>query len=112
MIELLAALAVAAAQPVPCGVPQDPSHQGADGLAWFINSEEVSFRGKPFWKYGLPRVLTATEVKAIEKYKGSWIFRDFFSPAGGPPPGEDELETLYVPVRLSHCEFQPYVLAK
>jgi hypothetical protein len=112
MIDLLAALAAAAAQPSPCALPQDPSHQGAAALAWFRNGEEIAFKGKPFRKYGLPRVLTPPEVKPVATYKGGWIFRDFFSILGGPPPADEELDIVYVPVRIEHCEFQPYTLRK
>ena len=112
MIDLLAALALAAAQPSQCTVSQDPSHHGAEALAWFINNEAISFKGKAFRKYGLPRVLTPSEVKPVEKYKGGWIFRDFFSILGGPPPADDELDVVYVPVSVERCEFQPYALKK
>jgi hypothetical protein len=111
MIELLTALAAAVAQPGQCAVAQDPSHPGAGALGWYINNEEIAFKGRPFRKYGLPRVLTPSEVKPVERYKGGWIFRDFFSIAGPPPP-DAELDIVYVPVRIQQCEFQPYALKK
>ena len=110
MIDLLAALAVAAAPLGQCAIPQDKTHQGAEKLAWYVNNEEIAFKGKPFRKYGRPRVVTPVEVRLVEKYNGSWIFRDLVNLFGGPLPIDEELELVYVPVRLKSCEFQPYVL--
>lgn len=112
MIHLLGFLAAAAAPPASCAVPQDPSHQGAEALAWYTGNEEIAFKGKPFRKYGPPRVLTPAEVKPLERYKGGWIFRDLLSLFGGPLPADDELDIVYVPVSVGRCEFQPYVLKK
>jgi hypothetical protein len=66
---------------------------------WFKNNEQITYKGKKFVKYGLPRVLGVTEIELSDKYKdvGVYIERGY---AG-------KVEVIYIPVRPG-CEFQPY----
>ncbi len=72
----------------------------AAGKAWFINNEKVSFKGKFYIKYGLPRVLGTGEVSKMGENDGITVFAE---------PGKDLPEVIYLPVRRG-CEFQPYQL--
>lgn len=72
----------------------------AAGKAWFINNDKVSFKGKSYIKYGLPRVLGVTEVSKIGENDGISVFAE---------PGTEIPEVIYLPVRRG-CEFQPYQL--
>jgi hypothetical protein len=72
----------------------------AAGKVWFINNERISFKGKSYIKYGLPRVLGVTEVIKIGENDGITIFAE---------PGKELAEVIYLPVRRG-CEFQPYQL--
>ncbi len=71
----------------------------AASTTWYINNETLVLRGKKFVKYGLPRILGATEIVRAGEYKGVGVYVE----AGlkGVP------EIVYIPVR-SGCEFQPY----
>ena len=71
----------------------------AAGATWYINNEPVPFAGRRYVKYGLPRVLGATEVARAGEYQGVGVFTE--AGATGTP------EVIYVPVRPG-CEFQPY----
>jgi hypothetical protein len=66
---------------------------------WFINNELVNFSGKPFVKYGLPRVLGINEIVKAGVYKGVGVFAE--------PGYKGAPEVIYLPVRQG-CEFQPY----
>lgn len=72
----------------------------AAGKNWFINNEKISFKGKSYIKYGLPRVLGVTEVIKTGETDGIAIFAE---------PGIETPEVTYLPVRRG-CEFQPYQL--
>jgi hypothetical protein len=70
--------------------------------SFFINNEPLAINGRQYSKYGLPRVLTPTDVVSVGTYAGS----PFFAVPGSPAPQE----VIYILVRKG-CEFQPYVLA-
>ena len=100
MVELLLSSLLLASAPLDrCAPPPEPSHEGAIALDWYVQSEPIEFNWIKYRKYGLPRVLTATEVVWLTPYKGGYIFRDKIS----------NLEVLYVLVRAEGCEFQPYI---
>ncbi len=71
----------------------------AEGQTWFVNNETVKFNGKPYVKYGLPRILGVTEIMKTGVYKGVGVYRE----AGTTGVAE----VIYIPVRQG-CEFQPY----
>jgi hypothetical protein len=66
---------------------------------WYINNDVLTIRTKKFVKYGLPRILSTTDVVRAAEYQGVGVYIE----AGikGVP------EVIYIPVR-SGCEFQPY----
>ncbi|HEY0065837.1 MAG TPA: hypothetical protein VGB46_00695 [Flavisolibacter sp.] len=72
----------------------------AAAKAWFINNEKITFLGKPYQKYGLPRVLGISEVKRLGENDGVSVFAE---------PREGIPQVIYLPVRRG-CEFQPYIL--
>ena len=71
----------------------------AANATWFINNEPITFNGRQYAKYGLPRVLGVTEVNRIGEYQGVSVFAE--TGATGSP------DVIYLPVRPG-CEFQPY----
>ena len=75
----------------------------AGGAPWFINNEPITFGGRRYVKYGLPRVVGVTELGRVGDYQGVGVFGE----AGGMEPRE----VIYVPVRPG-CEFQPYQLER
>lgn len=72
----------------------------AAGKSWFTNNERITFKGKSYEKYGLPRILGSKEVVKAGIYDGIGIYTE---------PGIDFVEVVYLPVRRG-CEFQPYQL--
>jgi len=72
----------------------------ASSATWFIDSEPVTFGGRRYVKYGLPRVLGATEVANVGSYQGVAVFAEGTADRMRP-------EVIYLPVRPG-CEFQPY----
>ena len=72
----------------------------ASGETWFINNEPVSFNGRRYVRYGLPRRLGTGDVKTVGTVHGVSVFAE---------PGADARrpEVIYVPTRPG-CEFQPY----
>lgn len=63
---------------------------------WMRENEEITFGGRSYVKYGLPRVLGVDEVVRVGEYRGTSVFAE-----------ESSSEVVYVPVRTG-CEFQPY----
>jgi hypothetical protein len=81
------------------GVPQVTEGYAANAT-WYINNEPVTFNGRRYVKYGLPRVLGVTEVSNVGTYQGVPVFAE----TGG---NQQRPDVLYIPVRTG-CEFQPY----
>lgn len=77
----------------------DASKDYAANASWYVNHEAVSFQGKSFDKYGLPRVLGVNEITKAGEYKGVNVYVE----AGYDGP----IDIIYIPVR-GGCEFQPY----
>ncbi|HEX8693767.1 MAG TPA: hypothetical protein VF746_15200, partial [Longimicrobium sp.] len=48
----------------------------AANATWFINNEPITFNGRQYAKYGLPRVLGVTEVNRIGEYQGVGVFAE------------------------------------
>ncbi|HYH78883.1 MAG TPA: hypothetical protein VEX86_03780 [Longimicrobium sp.] len=67
---------------------------------WYIDNEPITFNGTRYVKYGLPRVLGATEVVNVGTHQGVAAFAETAGSQAMP-------EVIYVPVRPG-CEFQPY----
>jgi hypothetical protein len=75
----------------------------AEGAPWYTSNGPLVAGGRPFGKFGLPRVLKADELEFVGAHEGVPIF------AGD---GEGQQATVfYVPVRPG-CEFQPYSLVE
>lgn len=74
---------------------------GAAGSPFYINAETLSYRGKRYGKYGLPRVLSASDLEPRP-----FALKDgaaFFLERGNP-----DTEIIYLLVQPLGCEFQPY----
>ena len=72
----------------------------AANATWYINNEPITFNGRRYVKYGLPRVLSTTEVTSVGTNSGVGVFAESSANAQRP-------DVIYVPVRPG-CEFQPY----
>jgi hypothetical protein len=72
--------------------------QYAGGATWYINNEPVTFNGRRYVKYGLPRVLGTTDISRAGEYQGVPVFSE---------GGNIGADVIYIPVRPG-CEFQPY----
>ena len=103
MIAAMLALAVTgvAVPAVPC-VPPATAKIAAKDQPWFINNAEVTFRGRQFRKYGLPRVLTPGEIRVAGAHKGVAVYLP-----SDTTLGED---IVYLPVDWAACSLQPYVV--
>ena len=76
--------------------------QGSDYAAsasWYVNNETITVTGKKFVKYGLPRILSTTDVEKLTVYNRIGVYVE----AGL----KGAAEVIYIPVRRG-CEFQPY----
>ncbi|HEV2145936.1 MAG TPA: hypothetical protein VGR37_00820 [Longimicrobiaceae bacterium] len=71
----------------------------AAGATWFINNEPIMMNRRRYVKFGLPRVVSPTDVRRIGEHQGVGVFAD--ATATGTP------DVIYIPVRPG-CEFQPY----
>ena len=73
----------------------------ASSAEWYVNNSKITFNGKGYVKYGLPRVLGTTDVTSAGTYEGVPVFAE--------PSATTPQQVIYVPVG-SRCEFQPYQL--
>ena len=73
----------------------------AKNQSWYINREKITFNGKTYAKYGLPRILGSNEVEKAGEYKKTTIFIE---------KGNTDHEIIYLFVQPG-CEFQPYSIA-
>ena len=86
--------------------PIDPAkYVGARGKPFFINAEPVTLKGKTYIKYGLPRVLSASdlETKAYDLKDGAPFFLE---------RGNKAAEVVYLLASGVNCEFQPYQIQR
>ncbi|HEX9937849.1 MAG TPA: hypothetical protein VGB15_12030 [Longimicrobium sp.] len=80
------------------------AEQNAASATWYINNEPITFNGRRYVKYGLPRVLGATDVNNVGNVQGVAAFAE-------PSANAEAPEVIYVPVG-SRCEFQPYQIER
>jgi opacity protein-like surface antigen len=81
------------------------AYPGAEGRPWFVSGQTIAVAGKPYDKYGLPRVFGAMDLMVLEKagvFGGVTAFAE---------TGSDR-EVIYVPVSASECTFQPYQIMR
>jgi len=86
-----------AGQPFSSAFPATAGY--AAGANWYINNEPITIGGRRFVKFGLPRVVSVTDVTRTGEYQGVGVYTD--ATATGTP------DVVYIPVRPG-CEFQPY----
>ena len=79
---------------------QAPYPTGAS-RAWYRDSDPITFEGRRYVKYGLPRVLALDEVEFAGEHDGLAVV------TGGTLPGQSA-PTLFVLTGPASCEFQPY----
>lgn len=74
---------------------------GASGKPFYINSDPVTFKGKTYVKYGLPRILSVSDLdpKPYGLKDGVPVFLERGNPAA---------EVIYMLSQPLGCEFQPY----
>lgn len=83
--------------------PQPPV--SAVNSYWFVNGDDLYFRGQPFLRFGVSTALEPATLARVGEYEGVPLFARTDSSAGADDtPGE-----LYVPVG-DGCEFQPFRL--
>lgn len=95
-------------------VPSDSSYQGrpiseafptdstyALNASWYRNKEPIVVSGRVYVKYGLPRVIGATEVVSVAAFRGVPVFAE-------PTADRQHPEVIYIPVQPG-CEFQAYL---
>lgn len=71
----------------------------AAGASWYTASDAITLDGQEYVRYGLPRVIGATQLDRIADYQGTAVFAE---------QGAEAPHTLvYLPLRPG-CEFQPY----
>lgn len=73
----------------------------AGGATWFINTDSVTFNNRQYVKFGVTRVIPATQLTSGGTVQGTTVFTE----SGAASPAQ----VIYVPVRPG-CEFQPYQL--
>lgn len=72
----------------------------AAGAQWYVNREPITFRGRRYVMYGLPRVLSPMDIVPVDTYRGVTVFAE--------PSGERTgFDVLYLSV-TPDCQFQPY----
>ncbi|HEX8453285.1 MAG TPA: hypothetical protein VF647_14375 [Longimicrobium sp.] len=86
-----------AGQPFTAALPQSES---AASAPWFVTDEPVTFGGRRFVKFGLPRLLRAGDVVRVGEFRGVGVFAE---------PNVRRTEVIYLPTG-SGCELQPYQL--
>lgn len=100
MLGMMIALAFAA--PAPQDKVCATAAAEAKAKPWYVSNAEISFRGRAFRKYGLPRVLSPVEVTAAGTYEGVPVFLPTDKMLG-----ED---VVYLVTVSKGCEFQPYAV--
>jgi hypothetical protein len=69
---------------------------------WYVNNEYLRFRGRVYWKFGLPRELKTSDVVPVGRSgQGLSVF------AEGRYSRDAVIEFVYVPDSPG-CQFQPY----
>jgi len=83
--------------------PEVPAEY-ASRTTWYVANEPVTFNGKRYYKYGLPRVLGPRDVVHVGSYRGVAVFAEPDANPGHP-------EVVFLPVNPA-CEFQPYQIGE
>lgn len=67
----------------------------------------ITYKGKKYERYGLPRILNFEDVKAVGKYNGMLVMAEPGIKAANP-------EVIYIPhtASMGTASFQPYQLKK
>lgn len=73
----------------------------ARNAEWHVNNEPITYRGRRYVKYGLPRVLAPGDVVRDGDVRGVPAFVE------PPAPRIGVTDVIYLPVKPT-CEFQPY----
>jgi hypothetical protein len=77
-----------------------PATGYAAGQTWFVDNAPVTFNGRRYVKYGLPRILGTSDVNGAGTVQGVSVFTEPSADARRP-------EVIYLPTQPG-CEFQPY----
>ena len=72
----------------------------ASVAGWYVNREPIRFRGRPYTRYGYPRVVGVNELWRMGEYRGVGVYVEALELGSAP-------RVIYVPVNRG-CEFQPY----
>jgi hypothetical protein len=72
----------------------------AGGADFFVQDRPVTFRNRRYVRFGLTRIIPATDVRATGDFQGATLFAETGANMQNP-------DVLYVLVRPG-CEFQPY----
>ncbi|MEZ0244439.1 MAG: hypothetical protein ACAH11_13770 [Sphingomonas sp.] len=102
MIASMLALAIAGGpvSAAPCVTPPNTAKGAAAGQPWFVNGAEITFNGRQFRKFGLPRVLMPGEIRLAGAFKGVAVYLPSDTTFGEG--------VVYLPVDWAACSFQPY----
>ena len=98
MIASLIALAMTGG--APCVTPPSNAKAMAKDQSWFIDGAVISYDGRQFQKYGLPRMLMPGEIRLAGVFKGVAVYLPSDTTFGD--------EVIYLPVDWATCSFQPY----
>jgi hypothetical protein len=85
--------------PIAQAFPTDSTY--ALNAAWYRDNEPIAVGAGRYVKYGLPRILTPTDVEPVADYHGVTVFAE-------PDMDPRRPEVIYLPVRPG-CELQPYM---
>ena len=77
----------------------DTPFSAASDRDWYRENATLTFGGRDYVKYGLPRVLGRTDVVWFAEHDGVAVAAE---------PGATEPEVVYVLVTPEECGFQPY----
>jgi hypothetical protein len=72
----------------------------AGGADFFVQDRPITFRNRRYVRFGLTRIIPATDVQRVADFQGTTVFAETGANMQNP-------DVLYVLVRPG-CEFQPY----
>lgn len=85
------------------GRPVDWSSLGfadARQRPWYVNSTPIAFRGGQYGKYGLPRIVSPSDLRWVGEHDGQGLFAEM---------GATDFPVIYVIAKGLDCEFQAYM---
>jgi hypothetical protein len=112
MIAFMLALAASTAAPDTCSLGGTIKQGYASAESWYVNSAPIVIAKRKYVKYGLPRVLSPSDVRPYVNYKGAGVFIE---------RGDKKRDVVYVLAGVTYpgekvdgygCEYQPYQRAK